>query len=44
MTRDYPDEPADEFPRPPRTVTDRENREVEILPADAADHDTVLEM
>jgi len=44
MTRDYPDEPADEFPRPPRTVTDREGREVTIDPADAADRDDVLEM
>ena len=44
MTRDYPDEPAGKFPRPPRTVTDREDREVEILPADVADHDSVFEM
>jgi len=44
MTRDYPDEPADEFPRPPRTVTDREGREVELVSADASDHDSVLEM
>ncbi|MBX0287076.1 GNAT family N-acetyltransferase [Haloarcula salinisoli] len=44
MTRDYPDEPADKFPAPPRTVTDREGREVELLAADASDHDGVLEM
>jgi len=44
MTRDYPDEPADKFPRPPRTVTDREGRDVELLAADASDHDGVLEM
>jgi GNAT superfamily N-acetyltransferase len=44
MSRDYPDEPADEFPRPPRTVTDREGRDVEILAADAADREGVLEM
>jgi len=44
MTRDYPDEPADEFPRPPRTVTDREGRAVEIRAADMADREGVLEM
>jgi len=44
MTREYPDEPADEFPRPPRTVTDREGRAVTIDPADMGDHDGVLEM
>jgi len=44
MSRDYPDEPAGEFPRPPRTVTDREGREVELLAADGADHDGVFEM
>lgn len=44
MTREYPDEPADEFPRPPRTVTDREGRDVELLAADADDHDAVFEM
>jgi RimJ/RimL family protein N-acetyltransferase len=44
MTRDYPEEPADEFPRPPRTVTDREGREVTIDPADESDHDDILEM
>jgi len=44
MSRDYPDEPADEFPRPPRTVTDREGRDVELLSADATDRESVLEM
>ncbi|WP_324665559.1 GNAT family N-acetyltransferase [Haloarcula sediminis] len=44
MTREYPDEPADEFPRPPRTVTDREGRDVEIVAADAADRESILEM
>jgi len=44
MTRDYPDEPADEFPRPSRTVTDREGREVELVSVDASDHESVLEM
>src|SRR6056297_582962 len=44
MSRDYPDEPAGEFPGPPRTVPDREDREVELLSADASDHESVLEM
>jgi len=44
MSREYPDEPADEFPRPPRTVTDREGREVTIDPADESDRADVLEM
>lgn len=44
MTRDYPDEPAEEFPRPSRIVTDREDRELEISAADASDHDGILEM
>ena len=44
MTRDYPDEPAGEFPGPPRAVSDREDREVELLSADASDHESVLEM
>jgi len=44
MSRDYPDEPADEFSRPPRTVTDREGRDVELLSADATDRESVLEM
>ena len=44
MTREYPDEPADEFPAPPRTVTDREGREVTIDPADEADRDALVEM
>jgi RimJ/RimL family protein N-acetyltransferase len=35
---------ADEFPRPPRTVTDREGREVTIDPADDADRADILEM
>ena len=35
---------TDEFPRPPRTVTDREDRAVTIDPADAADRDDILAM
>ena len=44
MSRDYPDEPAGEFPRPPRTVTDRDGREVRLDPADESDRADVLEM
>jgi GNAT superfamily N-acetyltransferase len=39
-----PDEPGDEFPRPPRTLTDREDRTVTIDPADADDHEELREM
>lgn len=34
----------DEFPRPPRTVTDREGRTVTIDPADSADKADIMEM
>jgi len=44
MSRDYPEEPAGEFPRPSRTLTDREGREVTIDPADESDRDGLLEM
>ncbi len=44
MTREYPDEPADEFPRPPWTVTDREGRDVELVAADTADRERILDM
>ena len=35
MSRVYPDEPADDFPRPPRTVTDGEGREISFAAVDA---------
>jgi len=44
MSRDYPDEPADEFPRPPRTFTDREGRDVELVSAGEADREGIVEM
>lgn len=44
MSRDYPDEPAGEFPRPPRTFTDREGRDIEMVSADEADREGVVEM
>jgi len=44
MTRTYPDDPADAFPRPPRTFTDGEGREVEVVAADAADTEDLVEM
>jgi ribosomal protein S18 acetylase RimI-like enzyme len=44
MSRTYPDEPAGEFPAPPRTVTDKEGREVELVPADEADREAIVAM
>jgi len=37
MTRRYPDEPVDSFPRPPREITDREGRELSLSEAGTAD-------
>ncbi|QSG08129.1 GNAT family N-acetyltransferase [Halapricum desulfuricans] len=44
LNRTYPDEPAGEFPRPPRTITDREDREIEIRVAEPDDRDALVEM
>ncbi|MEF8829522.1 MAG: GNAT family N-acetyltransferase [Haloarcula sp.] len=44
MTRTYPDEPAGEFPQPPRTITDREARTIDVIPADDADTESLVEM
>ncbi|MBX0295628.1 GNAT family N-acetyltransferase [Haloarcula nitratireducens] len=44
MTREYPDDPAGEFPAPPRTVTDAEGREIELVPADDAERGRLVEM
>ena len=44
MSRTYPDEPADEFPRPPTTLTDDEGREVTVRTADADDVEALVEM
>jgi len=44
MTRTYPDEPAGEFPRPPRAITDRDGRTIDVIPADDADTESLVEM
>ncbi len=44
MTRTYPDEPAEEFPQPPRTITDRKDRPIDVIPADDADTESLVEM
>lgn len=44
MTGEDTDDPVEEFPRPPRALTDRNGREVTIDPADAADRDDLLAM
>ncbi|MDQ2073430.1 GNAT family N-acetyltransferase [Haloarcula sp. H-GB4] len=44
MTRTYPDEPAEAFPQPPRTITDREDRSIDVIPADDADTESLVEM
>jgi ribosomal protein S18 acetylase RimI-like enzyme len=44
MTTEYPEEPAGEFPAPPRTVTDREEREIDLRVADEDDRERLIEM
>jgi RimJ/RimL family protein N-acetyltransferase len=44
MTDRYPDETAGEFPRPPATVTDREDRELRIRTADDGEVESLVEM
>ncbi|WP_276273811.1 GNAT family N-acetyltransferase [Haloarcula litorea] len=44
MTRDFPDEAAGEFPRPPRTFTDAEGRDVELVAASEADREALVSM
>jgi GNAT superfamily N-acetyltransferase len=44
MNREYPDEPAGPFPRPPRTITDAEGREIHVAVVDPADKQALLEM
>jgi GNAT superfamily N-acetyltransferase len=44
MSREYPDDPAEEFPRPPSTVTDSQDREVEIRTADEDDLESLVAM
>jgi len=42
--REYPDEPADSFPRPPATLSDRDDRDVELRTGSADDHEPLVEM
>jgi len=44
MTRRYPDEPADAFPAPPRQLTDREGRSIQLRRADGTDRTALIEM
>jgi len=44
MNRKYPDEPADDFPAPPRTFGDSAGRTIEVREADPDDHDDLLAM
>ncbi|MFD1587960.1 GNAT family N-acetyltransferase [Halorientalis brevis] len=44
MTDRFPDETAESFPRPPATVTDRNDREIRIRIADGDDVDALVEM
>ncbi len=44
MTAQFPDESVDGFPTPPRTVTDREGREIGIRQASQEDADALTEM
>jgi len=42
--RPYPDEPAESFPRPPVTFTDKEGREIEVRAVDAMAYEDLVEM
>lgn len=44
MTVRFPDDPVDGFPSPPRTVTDRESREITFRRTGAGDDEALLEM
>ncbi|RXK47270.1 GNAT family N-acetyltransferase [Halorientalis pallida] len=44
MTREYPDEPAGEFPSPPDTVTDGEGREIRYRSGGDDDPEALVEM
>lgn len=44
MSRDYPAEPAGEFPAPPATVTDYDDREITVRAADASDLEALVAM
>lgn len=40
----FPDEPIDGFPTPPRTITDREGREIDLVVAGPDDVESLVEM
>jgi len=42
--RTYPDEPAGEFPPPPRTITDKDDRDIEIRSAGLAEREPLVAM
>lgn len=44
MTRSFPDDAVGGFPEPPRSFTDKEGREIELLRASAEDVDPLVEM
>jgi RimJ/RimL family protein N-acetyltransferase len=44
MTLDYPEEPAGDFPPPPRTLADREGRELTYAVADEDDREALVAM
>lgn len=41
---EYPDEPVDSFPEPPREWTDREGRQIELRRATREDNEALVEM
>jgi GNAT superfamily N-acetyltransferase len=43
-SRVYPDEPVDSFPRPPISVTDREDRTIDVEAVDASAFEDLVEM
>jgi len=44
MIRRYPDDPVDSFPTPPRTITDREGRDIHVRRGDGTDRTALIEM
>lgn len=44
MSIEYPEEPAGEFPPPPREIVDDEDREIRFEAGDAADFEALVDM
>jgi len=44
MTKTFPDDPVDGFPTPPRTITDREDREIHLRQAAVDDREAIVAM